>query len=70
MKTLSTAEMLDALGLEDVAINQEGNHVGYSHKGDLLMWFKGEEKPGVAEGNRYEIHYPFLKKTAGRLTTK
>lgn len=62
MTNLSTAEMLDKLGLDDVAVNQQGNHVGYDHKGNLLMWFKNEEKPGVKEGNEYNIYYPFFKK--------
>lgn len=62
MEKLTTSQMLERLGMEDVAINQEGNRVGYDHKGNLLMWLEGEEKPQIKEGNEYTIYYPWMKK--------
>lgn len=61
MKNLTTTQMLEQLGLEDVAVNQEGNHVAYDHKGNLLMWFEGEERPQVKDGNEYVLYYPWVK---------
>lgn len=59
---LTTGQMLDQLGIEDTATNQEGYKVGYNHKGNLLFWGPGEEKPQVAEGNTFSVYYPFFKR--------
>lgn len=61
MEGYTTAEMLERLGLEDEAVNEKGWKVGYNHKGDLLTWPDYEEKPGVSEGNKFHIYYPWLK---------
>lgn len=60
MNKHNTIEMLDKLGLEDTATNQEGYHVGYDHKGNLLMWGPRDEKPTTDE-DKFTIYYPWLK---------
>lgn len=61
MEKYKTGEMLDKLGLEDVATNQDGYSVGYDHKGNLLMWGKGETKPENKEGNEFSVYFPWVK---------
>jgi hypothetical protein len=61
MEKLTTGQMLDKLGLEDIATNQDGYSVGYDHKGNLLMWSKGEEKPETKDGNEFRIYNPWVK---------
>lgn len=62
MNKFTTAQMIERLGLEDVATNQDGFKVGYDHKGNLLMWDKSEEKPQNSEDNKFVIYYPWVKK--------
>jgi hypothetical protein len=62
MEKLTTTQMIERLGLEDVAINQDGYKVGYDHKGNLIFWSENENKPQVTEGNRFAIYFPWLKK--------
>lgn len=52
--------MIDRLGIDDIAINQDGYKVGYDHKGNLLMW-ENEEKPKMKEGNEFRIWFPWVK---------
>lgn len=61
MTKLTTGQMIDKLGLEDIAINQDGYKVGYDSKGNLLMWDKNEEKPDCSESNNLIIYYPWVK---------
>lgn len=53
--------MIDRLGLNDTAINQDGYKVGYDYKGNLLMWDKDKEKPDFKEGNEFGIYFPWVK---------
>lgn len=61
MSKFTTAQMIEKLGLEDVAINQDGYKVGYDHKGNLLMWGENEDKPQNSEDNKFFIYYPWVK---------
>lgn len=61
VEKLTTGQMIDRLGLMDVAINQDGYKVGYDHKGNLLMWGKHEEKPQIKEGNEFLVYFPLAK---------
>lgn len=58
---LTTGQMIDKLGINDIAINQKGWVVGYDHKGNLLTWDEGENKPQIQEGNEFHIYYPWVK---------
>lgn len=59
---LTTGQMLDKLGLQDIAVNQDGYKVAYDRKGNLLMWGKHEEKPLDKEGNEFCIYLPWINK--------
>lgn len=61
MKKYTTGEMLDRLGINDVAINQKGYRVGYDHKGDLVTWDKNEKKPTVSDGHKFTLYYAWVK---------
>jgi hypothetical protein len=61
VENLTTSQMLDRLDLNDIATNQDGYKVGYDHKGNLLMWEDGEEKPEIQEGNEFIIYFPWVK---------
>ncbi|MEH6941496.1 hypothetical protein [Bacillus sp. JJ722] len=58
----TTGQMIDRLGLNDVAVNQKGWMVGYDHKGNLLTWDKDEEKPTSKESNEFSIYFPWVNK--------
>lgn len=60
MEKLTTGQMIDKLGLEDTAVNEKGFYVGYNHRGDLITWDKGEQKPDTDE-NRFNLYYPWVK---------
>ena len=62
MEKLTTSQMIERLGLEDIAINQDGYKVGYDHKGNLLLWGKNEDKPQVTDGNQFVIYFLWIKK--------
>lgn len=62
LKKLSTAQMIEQLGFYDTAVNQSGYQVGYDQKGNLLMWEKGKEKPGIKEGNEFTLYFPYVRK--------
>ncbi|PGP12581.1 hypothetical protein COA01_32720 [Bacillus cereus] len=62
MKKLTTGQMIDCLGLNDTAVNQDGYIVGYDHKGNLLLWSKGEKKPNNKESNEFNAYFPWIKK--------
>ncbi|WCF11434.1 hypothetical protein NDS46_31240 (plasmid) [Paenibacillus thiaminolyticus] len=61
MSKLTTAQMIDQLGLEDTATSEDGYTVGYDHKGNLLMWKKDKEKPNIKDGNEFYLHYSSVK---------
>jgi len=61
MEKLTTGQMLDKLGLNDIAVNQNGYIVGYTEKGDLITWNQGEEKPGTSD-DRFTFYYPWVAK--------
>lgn len=61
MRKLTTGQMIDQLGMEDVAISQSGYKVGYDHKGNLLMWGEKEEKPQITDGNQFSLFYSWAK---------
>ncbi|PHA02999.1 hypothetical protein COE51_01260 [Bacillus pseudomycoides] len=61
MTRLTTGQMIDRLGLEDTAVNQDGYIVGYDHKGNLLMWEVNEEKPEIKEGNEFLVYFPWVR---------
>lgn len=61
MPKLTTGQMIDQLGWNDTAVNQDGYKVGYDHKGNLLWWEKNEEKPGIKEGNEFAIYFFWVK---------
>lgn len=60
-KKYKTGEMLDLLGMNDTAENQDGYRVGYNHKGNLLMWTKNGTKPEVTDGNEFNLYFPYVK---------
>lgn len=62
MEKLTTAKMIEKLGLQDEAVNQDGFRVGYDHKGNLLMWDEGEKKPEDSESNKFIIYFPWVKR--------
>ncbi|WP_442636534.1 hypothetical protein [Rossellomorea marisflavi] len=64
----STGEMLNKLGLEDEAENQKGYVVGYDHKGNLITWDKGENKPLIKEGNEFTLYYPWVNDDVWTIT--
>lgn len=53
--------MLESLGLHDTAINQKGYVVGYSDKGDLIMWLHTDEKPCKNKGDLFSVNYNYIK---------
>lgn len=61
MGKLKTGEMLDKLGMNDIAVNQKGHMVGYTEKGDLITWDKGEDKPGTSD-DKFTFYYPNMAK--------
>lgn len=67
LNNLKTGEMLDRLGLHDTAISNKEWCVGYTEKGDLITWDKGDEKPLTTEGNLFSIYYPWMKEHRWRI---
>lgn len=67
LTNLKTGEMLDRLGLMDTAINNKGWYVGYTEKGDLVTWDKGEDKPLTTEGNLFHIYYPWMNESSWKI---
>lgn len=60
-KKLTTGQMIDQLGMRDVAQNQKGTLVGYDRKGNMVMWYPEEDKPQDNEGNNFYMYYPRIK---------
>ncbi|KON87454.1 hypothetical protein AF332_11860 [Sporosarcina globispora] len=61
MEKLTTGQMIDRLGIDDTATNQDGYKVGYDHKGNLLMWGQHESKPDNREGNDFLVYLSWVK---------
>ena len=56
---LTTGQVIDSLKMGEHAINQKGDRIGYSEKGDLLYIHEGEEQHSE---DKVALFYAFVQK--------